>query len=91
MAQATPDLSAFYALSKPKRPPCQIALILRGEITPALKPEERGQLEAALAVDKGVITGSAIQQWLAERGHDVSINRVSNHRRKVCDCGKRGK
>lgn len=87
MAQATPDLSSFYALSKPKKPPCQIALILNAEITPKLNDEERLQLKSALAVDKGIITASAVQQWLSERGHDVSVNRVSNHRRKACTCG----
>lgn len=81
-----PDLSEFYKLSKPKKPPCQIGLILSGEITPHLDPSERGQLEAALETDHGIITGGAILAWLKERGHDTNTNRISNHRRGVCTC-----
>lgn len=89
MAQATqtkPDLSAFYALSRPKKAPCQIGVILSGEITPELSKGEREQLTAALASDKNIITGAAIVEWLKERGHVVNSNRVSNHRRGVCAC-----
>lgn len=83
---ASPDLTEFFRLSKPRRPPCQVALILSRDITPKLNSEQVAQLQAALATDKGVITGSAIQQWLADRGHDISVNRISNHRRGVCNC-----
>lgn len=85
---AQPDLSEFYKLSKPKSPPCQVGLILSGEVAPKLKPAEVEQLEAALCTDNGIITGTAIQQWLASRGHDTNVNRISNHRRGVCRCGK---
>lgn len=82
-----PDLSAFYALSKPRKPPCQIGLILSGEITPKLSATEVEQLDAALKTDRGIITASAIQTWLVERGHDAGVNRISTHRRGVCTCG----
>lgn len=83
-----PDLSEFYRLSKPKRLPCQIGLILAGEVTPELKPAEREKLDAALSTDAGIITASAIVQWLAASGHETNTNRVSNHRRKVCTCAE---
>lgn len=82
-----PDLTAFFALSKPKKPPCQLGLILNGDITPELKSEEREQLVAALAMDSGIITASAVVGWLKDRGHDTNTNRVANHRRGVCSCG----
>lgn len=84
---SNPDLSEFYKLSKPKKPPCQVGLILKGDVTPKLNAEEKTQLEGALAADKNVITGSAVATWLKERGHETSTNRISNHRRGVCDCG----
>lgn len=82
-----PDLTEFYALSKPKKPPCQIGLILAGEFSPKLKPQECEQLRAALDTDAGIITASAIVQWLKARGIETNTNRVSNHRRRVCTCG----
>ena len=82
-----PDLSEFYKLSKPKKPPCQIGLILSGEITPELPPAERDQLAAALDTDGGIITASAVVGWLAAREHETNVNRVSNHRRGACTCG----
>lgn len=85
---AKPDLSEFYRLSKPKSPPCQVGLILNGEVTPQLKAPEAEQLKAALNTDSGIITASAVVQWLGERGHETNTNRVSNHRRGVCNCGK---
>lgn len=88
MASASsPDLTEFFKLSKPKKPPCQLGLILSGDLTPKLKPAERDQLDAALKTDRGVITAAAIQQWLESRGHEVNPTRISNHRRKVCTCG----
>lgn len=86
MSKSSPDLTEFFKLSKPKRPPCQIGLILSGQVSPKLKPEEAEQLTAACAADKGVITGGAIAEWLKQRDHEVSVNRISNHRRGVCTC-----
>ena len=87
MANEKPDLSEFYKLSKPKKPPCQIGLILSGEITPELSAPERKQLDAALETDSGIITATAIVGWLAARDHETNTNRVSNHRRGACTCG----
>lgn len=77
-----PDLSEFYKLSKPKRPPCQVAHALE-----QLDPGERVQLEAALNQDPGLITNAAIQLWLGSRKHDISVNRVVSHRKRNCTCG----
>jgi hypothetical protein len=82
------DLSEFYRLSKPRKPPCQVGLILTGQMTPKLKPEQVAQLEAALGTDAGIITSSAVVAWLKAQGHDSNTNRVSNHRRGVCTCGE---
>lgn len=82
-----PDLSDFYALSKPKRPPCQIGLILADEFSPKLDAEQKVQLEAALETDVGIITGAAIVAWLKDRGIDCNATRISNHRRGTCSCG----
>lgn len=84
---AQPDLAEFYALSKPKSPPCQIGLILDGA-EPKLSGEEIEQLTAALDTDKGFITGAAIQSWLKERGHATNVQRISNHRRGICSCDR---
>ena len=86
MADPKPDLTEFFKLSKPKKPPCQIGLILSGDISPALSAPERDQLRAACNADRGIITASAIQTWLAQRDHEVNTNRISNHRRGVCTC-----
>lgn len=83
---AKPDLSEFYKLSKPKKPPCQVGLILAGDLTPKLKDEELQALNAALDTDKSIITAGAVQGWLEARGHEVNTNRISNHRRKICSC-----
>lgn len=84
---SAPDLSEFFKLSKPKKPPCPLGLILSGELPPEIKPAERKQLQAALETDKNIITAGAIVEWLKGRGHEVNQNRVSNHRRGVCSCG----
>lgn len=87
MVKATkPDLSEFYKLSRPKKPPCQIGLILERKFSPDLSTEDAERLRAALAEDKAIITSSAIVEWLKARGIDTNINRVSTHRRGVCSC-----
>ena len=78
----TPDLSEFYKLSRPKKPPCQI-----GFIKAQLPPKEADQLEAAIKTDRAIITAAAIVDWLKARGHDCNSTRVSNHARGVCTCG----
>lgn len=81
MAAKQPDLSEFYRLSKPKKPPCQIGFVL-GE----LGDTEREQLKAALALDVGIITAAAIVEWLKARGHDTTFAKITNHRRGACSC-----
>lgn len=88
MPEQQPDLSEFHKLSKPRKPPCEIGLILSRELGPKLADDEVEQLRAALASDRGVITSGAIQAWLYQRAHEVTVNRVATHRRGVCTCGK---
>lgn len=76
------DLSEFVKLSKPKRPPCAVGVALS-----TLPKADRGKLEAACASDSGVITTSAIRQWLSSRGHTASIPGVTAHRHGTCTCG----
>lgn len=84
MASPTVDLTEFYRLSRPKRPPCRI-----GHVLAELKPAERAQLEGALATDKNLITAAAIVEWLVKRNQkDISINVIGNHRRGVCSCSR---
>lgn len=81
MAKASVDLSEFYRLARPKRPPCRV-----GFVAEQLNPDERDQLLAALEVDKGIINTGAIREWLKARGHDVSVPGVTTHRQKACTC-----
>ena len=76
------DLSEFFKYSKPKRRPCPI-----GFANGQLPEGELEQLKAALAQDVGLITNTAIQQWLGGRGHDASISAITSHRKGVCNCG----
>jgi hypothetical protein len=88
MPKATPqavDLSDFYRLSRPKKPPCKI-----GHALDQLTPANRKKLEAALLVDKGIITGQAIADWidLLELGVEMNQSAVQSHRSKRCSCAK---
>lgn len=76
-----PDLSEFYKLSRPKKPPCQLGFVLS-----KLPEHEADQLRAALATDVGIITAAAVTEWLKARGHDVNFARVTNHRKGLCSC-----
>lgn len=76
-----PDLSEFYKLSKPRRKPCAI-----GHVKTLLPKREAEQLDAALALDKGIITGAAIREWLKARDHILNDAVISSHRRGVCSC-----
>lgn len=76
-----PDLSEFFRLARPKRPPCAVGFVLD-----QLGEEEAAQLTAACAVDAGIINAGAIVQWLKTRGHDVNQQRIVNHRRGTCTC-----
>jgi hypothetical protein len=81
MAQAKVDLSEFYRLSSPKKKPCRV-----GFAREQIKTDELEQLDAALAADHGIITNSAVVQWLAARKHDVSVSAVVSHRKGTCTC-----
>lgn len=77
-----PDLTEFIKLSKPKKPTCQIFVAKE-----QLKPADVKLLDAALAKDKGIITGAAIIEWLIRR--DVtgpSPSTIVAHRGKRCSC-----
>lgn len=78
-----PDLSEFFKLSRPKRPPCRV-----GFVASQLPEEEADQLQAACATDAGIINAGAIQQWIVSRGHDVSVPGITAHRQGRCTCGE---
>lgn len=76
------DLTEFYRLSRPKKPPCQV-----GNAREQLTEEEQTQLDAALAQAPNVITAKAIVEWLERRGHALtSPNPIVNHRSRKCSC-----
>lgn len=81
-----PDLSEFFKLSRPKKPPCQLGIILSRAAKPQLSETEAEQLRAALATDVGIITAAAIVAWLEARGHEVTFAKITNHRRGRCSC-----
>lgn len=76
-----PDLSEFYRLSRPKKPPCKVGFVLDQITEP-----EREQLAAALATDGSIITAAAITEWLTARKHDVNGSAITSHRRRRCSC-----
>jgi hypothetical protein len=75
------DLSEFFKYSKPKKPPCKV-----GFAADQLGEDEKAQLEAALGQDKGLITNSAIEQWLGARNHQVTVSSIVSHRKGTCSC-----
>lgn len=77
----SPDLSEFYRLAQPKKPPCQVAFV-----ADQLPKEDAAALLAACDTDKGIINAGAIEKWLKLRGHDVSQQRIVNHRLGKCTC-----
>lgn len=77
-----PDLTEFERLSlRVRRVPCHLATA-----RDKLSPEDRVLLDAACATPKSRILPSAIAEWLAARGQEVSTNAVSAHRRLKCGC-----
>lgn len=78
-----PDLAEFEALSAPRKRTCPLGVALK-----KLGSVEAEQLRAALALDKGTITGPAIIQWLKRRdlGDGVSPGFVASHRAGTCSC-----
>jgi hypothetical protein len=75
------DLSEFFKLSRPKKKPCMVGFALT-----ELTEEEGKQLAAAFQADKGIITASAIREWLVLRKHDVSLPVITSHRAGSCSC-----
>jgi hypothetical protein len=75
------DLSEFKALSKPKKPPCQI-----GQALKALGGGEADLLRAALAEDRRIITPGAIVTWLERRSVSTNTSAVRSHRDGTCTC-----
>jgi hypothetical protein len=78
---AQPDLSEFYRLSRPKKPPCRVGFALS-----QLTRTEAKQARAAIDTDAGIITNSAIQQWLASKGHEATVSSIVSHRKNTCTC-----
>lgn len=78
---AAPDLTEFLQTSRPRRKPCPIPIAKQD-----LDAGQAAQLDAACAADAGLITSSAIVQWLAKRGHKTNTNLVSLHRKGACTC-----
>lgn len=71
------------AAKGPSRLPCTIAVILA-----ALTPEDRADLEAALA-DRS-IGHRIIAEVLSAEGHPVKQGTVSRHRGGQCSCKRDG-
>jgi hypothetical protein len=86
MTELVPDLSEFYRLSKPKKPPCKLGLLL----SPAgkLSPQERVNLHAALATDNSIVTSKAIIERLEELKVklEINTNNIVSHRGRKCTC-----
>jgi hypothetical protein len=78
-SKATPDLSEFEALSKPRKPPCQVGAALA-----ALEAKQAAQLRAAC--EAPAITVAGIRTWLEQRGHAASVSGITSHRRRTCTC-----
>lgn len=81
MSARKPDLSEFFRLSRPKKRPCAV-----GHARATLSDPEVEQLDAAAGVDPGVITNAAIQRWLEQRKHEMSIPVIVSHRKRTCSC-----
>jgi len=75
------DLTEFFKYSRPKKPPCKV-----GFAAEQIGADEKAQLQAALSEDKGLITNSAIQEWLGKRNHDVTVSSIVSHRKGTCSC-----
>lgn len=83
MSTSKPDLSEFYKLSRPDKPPCKVgaALDQLEDLT------DRENCEAALDAGKDVITASAITKWFETRDITfVTFPAVASHRAKTCTC-----
>lgn len=84
MGTASPDLSEFAALHRPKQPLCPI-----GEALTTLDETRREQLTAALQQPNAVITAQAISLWLEAKGFPgIKYGRVKSHRKGECSCAQ---
>lgn len=83
MSEASPDLSEFFKLSRPKKKPCVIGFAIAEK---KIKGKEVEQLAAACDTDPNFITASSIVQWLAGRGVEANVSAVVAHRKKTCSC-----
>lgn len=77
----SPDLTEFFKLSRPKKPPCKVGFALS-----KLKGEQREQLRSAIDTDPGIITNAAIVEWMKPRGHVMHVAAVVSHRKGNCSC-----
>lgn len=78
---SAPDISEFVRLSRPKRKPCGIGIIV-----PDLKPADRNALTLALEDTTGRVNTRGIREWFHRRGHTVTDNAIVNHRKGQCSC-----
>ena len=82
MTPKSVDLTEFFKYSRPKKRPCPIGFAFE-----QVSDAEAVQLLAALAAAIGIITNSALRQWLLSRAHDASISAITTHRKGMCSCG----
>jgi anti-sigma factor RsiW len=68
--------------SRPPAPRCLVAAVLDD-----LPPDERGDLEAALA-DHVAYAHTAITRVLKRRGYEMHEKRVAAHRKGSCACAR---
>lgn len=76
-------LADIQAEVRPQGGTCAIALL-------PLTPEEKAELDAALATDRNLIPATAIARALEKRGHKVNDFTINRHRRHGCSCPKPG-
>lgn len=80
---ATPDLSEFHELAKPKHrtPPCKVV-----EAIDTLAEDAAETVTAALAADRREIPDGVVAEWFMRRDIELSVTAVTNHRRRRCAC-----
>jgi hypothetical protein len=83
---ATPDLSAYYKHSRPKKPPCKFSFLLSADSP--LSKKQQVELAAALDADKSIVTATAIIEVLKELNVEIefSTNNITHHRARKCSC-----
>lgn len=83
-----PDLTEFYQLAAKgnHKKPCQIGLARE-----QLDLEDRVNLDGVFGDEKhglpsGFINVGAVRDWLAKRGHKVSVPAITSHQKGTCSC-----